>query len=66
MKAYERVINAVARPFGVQVSRIGSDANRLPVEASSADAAAIAALRPYTMTSAERAPAGMSTRPVSS
>lgn len=54
MKAYERAINAVARPFGVQVSRIGSDARRLPVEATAEDAQIIESLRPYTMTSATR------------
>lgn len=54
MRSYERAINAVARPFGVQVSRIGSGATRLPIEATAEDAATIAALRSFTMTSATR------------
>ena len=54
MKAYERVISAVARRFGLQIARVSSLDNRLPLEATPEDAAAIAALRPFTMTSAER------------
>ena len=54
MKQYERAINGVARRFGLQVSRLSSAASRLPVEASTQDAARIAALKPYTMTSSER------------
>ena len=54
MKAYERAVNAVAGRMGLQVSRLSSAANRLPVEATAEDAATIAALRPFTMTSAER------------
>ena len=54
MKAYERWINAAARPFGVQVSRLGSHGNQLPVEATESDAELIASLRPFTMTSATR------------
>ena len=54
MKAYERVISAVARRLGLQIARVSSLNNRLPVEATPEDAAAIAALQPFTMTSAER------------
>ncbi len=54
MKRYEQVINGLARKVGLQVSRVNSDHNRLPVEATQADAALIASVRPYSMTSAER------------
>jgi hypothetical protein len=54
VKRYEQVVDTVARKMGLQVSRISSSQNRLPTEATEADAALIASLRPYTMTSAER------------
>lgn len=54
MKRYERFVDSVARRFGLQISRTGSAQERLPIEATAGDAALIAALRPYTMTSAER------------
>lgn len=54
MKGYERAVNAVAKRLGLQVSRVNSGWNRLPIEASQADADLIASLRPYTMTSSER------------
>ena len=54
MKTYERVVDSVARRLGLQVSRVSSIGTRLPVEATAADAALIASLRPFTMTSAER------------
>lgn len=54
MKRYEQVIDRTARRFGLQVSRVSSSQERLPVEASASDAAVISGLRPYTMTSAER------------
>lgn len=54
MKRYEAAIDRVARRFGVQVSRISSAQNRLPVEADLVDASRIQALQPFTMTSAER------------
>ena len=54
VKGYEQAINSVAGLVGLQVSRTNSAAVRLPVEATAADAALIASLRPYTMTSAER------------
>ena len=54
VKAYERIVSSTARRFGLQVSRIGSDQERLPIEATTEDAALIGSLRPYTMTSAER------------
>ena len=54
MKRYEQVVDAVARKMGLQISRISSSQNRLPSEATAEDAALIASLRPYTMTSAER------------
>ena len=54
MKSYERVVETVARRFGLQISRVSSAGTRLPVEATATDAALIASLRPFTMTSAER------------
>ncbi len=54
MKRYERVVDSVARKFGLQVSRVGSAQSRLPIEATAQDAALIASLKPYTMTSSER------------
>lgn len=54
MKRYEQIIDSTARRFGLQISRVASGQQRLPVEATTEDAALIAALRPYTMTSAER------------
>ncbi|MCX6432180.1 MAG: class I SAM-dependent methyltransferase [Actinobacteria bacterium] len=54
MKRYEQLINAAAGKVGLQISRLGSAGQRLPVEATSDDAALIASLRPFTMTSAER------------
>jgi O-methyltransferase len=54
MKAYERAIDRTARRFGLAISRVGSEQNRLPVEATAEQSALIASLRPYTMTSAER------------
>ena len=54
VKAHEQFVSTIARKFGLQVSRIGSNEGRLPVEATSDDATLITALRPYTMTSAER------------
>lgn len=54
MNRFETTVNAVAARLGLQVSRIGSAATQLPVEASEDDATHIAALRPYTMTSATR------------
>jgi len=54
MKRYEQVVDSLARRFGLQISRVNPRAMRLPVEATSEDAAVIAALAPYTMTSPER------------
>ena len=54
VKAHEQFVSTIARKFGLQVSRIGSNEGRLPIEATADDAALITALRPYTMTSAER------------
>ncbi len=54
MKRYEQVVDSVARRMGLQVSRLSSARERLPVEATPEDAALIRSLRPYTMTSAER------------
>ena len=54
MKFHERVINQTARRFGIQISRVGSESNRLPIEATPDEVHLIASLRPYTMTSAER------------
>jgi O-methyltransferase len=54
MKFHERVIEHTARRFGIQISRVGSESNRLPIEATPEEIALISSLRPYTMTSAER------------
>jgi O-methyltransferase len=54
VKRYEEVIDRTARRLGLQVSRVTSAHDRLPGDATPADAAVIAALRPYSMTSAER------------
>src|SRR6056297_474880 len=54
MKFHERVIDQTARRFGIQISRVGSETNRLPVEATPKEIELIASLRSYTMTSAER------------
>jgi hypothetical protein len=54
MKGYERLIDRASRRFGIVISRVGSEQNRLPVEATAEQATTIASLRPYTMTSAER------------
>jgi len=54
VKAHEQFVSTVARKFGLQVSRIGANEGRLPIEATPDDAALITSLRPYTMTSAER------------
>lgn len=54
MKSYERMVDSVARRFGLQVSRINSAQTRLPVEATPEDAALISSLAPFTMTSAAR------------
>lgn len=54
MKRYEQVIDRTARRFGLQVSRVSSDHDRLPGDATSADATLIASLRPFSMTSAGR------------
>ena len=34
MRFHERVIDQTARRFGIQISRVGSESNRLPVEAT--------------------------------
>ena len=54
VKAYEKAINSVAGLVGLKVSRTNSAEMRLPIEATAADAALIASLRPFTMTSGER------------
>lgn len=54
VKRYEQLVNSVAGKVGLQVSRVSSAAQRLPIEATPADAAVIASLRPFTMTSGER------------
>lgn len=54
MKSYERLVDSVARRFGLQISRISSATTRLPVEASPEDVDLIASLEPFTMTSAAR------------
>lgn len=54
MKRYEQMVDSAVRRLGFQISRTSSAQERLPIEAAPADAALIASLRPYTMTSAER------------
>jgi len=54
MRFHERVIDQTARRFGIQISRVGSESNRLPVEATPEEVELISSMRPYTMTSAER------------
>ena len=54
MNALERLVDRTARRFGIQIARASSLGSRLPIEASSQDAEIIAALKPFTMTSAER------------
>jgi O-methyltransferase len=50
----ENAVSAVAHRMGLSISRLSSQANRLPIEATDADRAIIDFVRPYTMTSAER------------
>ena len=54
VKRYEEIVDKAARRMGLQVSRVSSQQERFPIEASEGDKAAIRALRPYTMTSSER------------
>ena len=54
MRFHEQVIDQTARRFGIQISRIDSESNRLPIEATPEEIQLISSLRPYTMTSAER------------
>ena len=54
MKRYEQVVYHTARRFGLQISRVSSAHDRLPGDATTADASFIASLRPYSMTSAVR------------
>lgn len=54
MRGYERRIAGVARRLGFEISRISTKGSQLPVEATETDIAAIAALQPFTMTSAGR------------
>jgi len=54
VKRYEQVVSSIASKMGLQISRTSSAEHRLPVEATAADAALIARVRPYTMTSTER------------
>ena len=54
MRFHERVIDHTARRFGIKISRVGSESNRLPIEATPEEIELIVSLRPYTMTSAER------------
>ena len=54
MNFLERSVSALAGRAGLTVARTSSLQARLPVEASAADRAIIAAVRPYTITSSER------------
>ena len=54
MKRYEQVIASVARKAGISVARIDSSNVKLPIETSPIDRDIVAAVRPFSMTSAER------------
>lgn len=54
MKRYEEIVDKAARKVGLQISRVSSQQERYPIEATEADKAVIRSLRPYTMTSSER------------
>jgi len=54
MKAYERAINSVAGKLGLQVSRVSSSGNQLPIESTPEDLAIIEAVRPFTMTQGQK------------
>jgi hypothetical protein len=50
----ERIVAATARKFGLQISRVRTYGERLPIEANARDIQLINNLKPYTMTSSER------------
>ena len=54
MSVFERFVDQTARRVGLQISRVSSEATRLPVEATPRDAELISSLKPFTMTSSER------------
>ena len=54
MTFVENLVGKAASKAGLTISRSSTLANRLPVEATHADRATIAAVRPFTMTSSER------------
>ena len=54
MSSLERFVTSSARKFGLKISRASSTGTQLPVEVTAQDAALIAALKPFTMTSGER------------
>jgi len=54
MSSLERFVASSARKFGLEISRVSSTGTQLPVEATTQDAALIASLKPFTMTSGER------------
>lgn len=54
MKAFESFVGRAARKVGLQISRVSSASNRLPVEATPEDAELINSLSGFTMTSSER------------
>ena len=54
MSFVENLVGKAATKAGLTISRSSTLANRLPVEATDADRATIAAVRPFTMTSSER------------
>ena len=54
MKRYEQVIASVARKAGISVARIDSSNVKLPIETSPIDRDIVAAVRSFSMTSAER------------
>ena len=54
MNALERQVAAIAGRLGLSISRTSSQQERLPVETTEADREIVNAVRPFTMTSAER------------
>jgi len=54
VKRYEQIVASVARRFGLQISRLTSPIDEIPVDADPDLFQVLTALRPYTMTSAAR------------
>lgn len=54
MRSYERAVNTIAGRFGLQVSRVSSSGNQLPIETPLRDQAIIESVRPFTMTRGQK------------